>query len=121
MIVGLGIDIVDVARFERAVSRTPRLRERLFADDELTVGGEPRPIRSLAARFAAKEAAAKALGATMGMRWRDLVVTQDVHGDPGIELRGDAAAMHAHRAGLRLHVSLTHDAGVAAAVVVAEV
>lgn len=120
MIIGLGIDVVDVARFERAMARTPRLGERLFAPEELTLGGEPRPLRSLAARFAAKEAAAKALGATSGMRWVDIVVVQDSDGDPSLDLRGSAAEVFANRNAASAHVSLSHDAGVAVAVVVVE-
>ena len=58
MIVGLGIDVVDVERFGETLARTPAMRERLFTATELT-----RPLASLAARFAAKEALAKALGA----------------------------------------------------------
>lgn len=120
MIVGLGIDVVDVARFERAVSRTPGLARRLFADAELVVDGAERPVRSLAARWAAKEAAAKALGTIDGQRWRDLVVASDAAGAPSLVLGGAWTALAASRGVTSLHVSLTHDAGVAAAVVVAE-
>ena len=63
MIVGIGVDVVDLARFERALSRTPGLRERLFAEAEREL-----PLRSLAGRFAAKEALMKALGETDGIR-----------------------------------------------------
>ena len=63
MILGIGVDVVDIARFEAALERTPALRERLFTEVE-----RPLATRSLAARFAAKEAVAKALGAPQGLR-----------------------------------------------------
>ncbi|SDS27058.1 holo-ACP synthase [Agrococcus carbonis] len=120
MILGLGVDVVDLARFERAVSRTPRLRERLFAPEELLADGEPRSLPSLAARFAAKEAAQKAIGTTSGARWTDYVVLQAPDGKPRLELRG-AAAEHARAIGAAsLHVSMSHDAGIATATVIAE-
>ncbi|GAA3595173.1 holo-ACP synthase [Agrococcus terreus] len=120
MIVGLGVDVVDLARFERAVSRTPRLKERLFAPDELVVDGRERPLRSLAARFAAKEAARKALGATAGMRWVDLAVVTGPEGEPILDLRGTAAERARAIGAARVHVSMSHDAGVATATVIAE-
>ncbi|MDR7233341.1 holo-ACP synthase [Agrococcus sediminis] len=120
MIVGLGVDVVDLARFERAVTRTPRLKQRLFAPDELLVDGRERSLPSLAARFAAKEAAFKALGANSGMRWVDLVVVQGPGGEPSLDLRGTAAERAAAIGATRVHVSMSHDAGVATATVIAE-
>lgn len=120
MIVGLGVDVVDLARFERAIMRTPRLRERLFAQEELLADGTPRSISSLAARFAAKEAAQKAIGTSPGARWVDFVVLQAEDGKPSLELRGAAAERAAAVGALRLHVSMSHDAGVATATVIAE-
>ena len=75
MIVGLGIDVVGVERFGRTLERTPALRTRLFTAAERDL-----PLESLAARFAAKEAVAKALGAPMGMRWHDCEVVADPEG-----------------------------------------
>ncbi|MBN9375173.1 MAG: 4'-phosphopantetheinyl transferase superfamily protein, partial [Cellulomonas sp.] len=66
MIVGVGIDVVDVARFVQALERTPALRQRLFTEVEREL-----PPASLAARFAVKEAVAKALASPGGMRWHD--------------------------------------------------
>ncbi len=121
MIVGLGVDVVDVARFERAVTRTPALKPRLFAPEELVRSdGQERGLHSLAARFAAKEAAIKALGAHAGMRWIDLVVVQAADGDPQLEARGTAAARAAAIGARRLHLSMSHDGGVATATVIAE-
>lgn len=120
MILGLGVDLVDIARFERAVTRTPALRPRLFAPEELVADGRERSLRSLAARFAAKEAARKALGANSGMRWVDLVVLQCPGGEPVFDLRGTAAEQAAAIGATRLHVSMSHDAGIATATVIAE-
>ncbi|WP_206448313.1 holo-ACP synthase [Agrococcus sp. KRD186] len=120
MIVGLGVDVVDLARFERAITRTPKLLERLFDAEELTADGQPRSVHSLAARFAAKEAAQKAIGTTAGTRWVDYVVLQAADGKPSLELRGTAAERAAALGVAHLHVSMSHDAGIATATVIAE-
>lgn len=114
-IVGVGVDVVDLARFERALDRTPRLRERLFTEEERVL-----PLRSLAGRFAAKEALLKALGATAGIRWHDMRVTSDPEGNPDLVVSGRAEAIVAERGISSLHLSMSHDAGVAIAFVVAE-
>lgn len=115
MIVGVGIDVVDVTRFGQTLARTPRLAARLF-----TVAERSRPMASLAARFAAKEALAKALGAPVGLRWVDASVERDAAGRPHLQVTGTVAARVAELGILALHVSLSHDAGIASAVVVAE-
>ena len=78
MIVGIGVDLVDIARFEASLRRTPALAARLFAESERDA-----PPRSLAASFAAKEAVAKALGAPAGLSWTDVEVIRDAAGCPG--------------------------------------
>lgn len=115
MIVGIGVDLVDLARFERAVDRTPKLRDRLFAESE-----RERPLRSLAGRFAAKEALIKALGSSDGVHWLDIVVSNSAEGDPRFELSGETAAVVDARGIDRLHLSMSHDAGAAIAFVIAE-
>ena len=121
MIVGIGVDVVDVGRFGRSLERTPALRERLFRREELVLpDGGPRPVRSLAARFAAKEAAIKALGGSTGVAWHDLVVTSDDEGAPSLAVTGGAARLASARGVDRWHLSLSHDSGVAVAQVVAE-
>jgi holo-[acyl-carrier protein] synthase len=116
VIVGVGIDVVQVGRLERALARTPTLGRRLFTDVER----ERSRVESLAARFAAKEAVAKALGAPGGLRWRDAEVVTDETGRPRLRLHGGVAE-EAEAQGIRTwHLSLSHDAGVATAVVVAE-
>ena len=115
MIVGVGLDVVDIARFVRQVERTPRLLERLFGDGERGL-----PAESLAARFAAKEAVAKALGAPVGLVWTDVSVARELGHRPEIVVRGSVAARAAELGVERFHLSLSHDAGIASAVVVAE-
>lgn len=115
MIVGVGIDVVDVARFEQTLERTPALRHRLFTPHE-----RERPIASLAARFAAKEALAKALGAPAGLHWADAEVRTDANGRPTLRLSGSVAAKAAELGAGSMHLSLSHDAGIASALVVLE-
>jgi holo-[acyl-carrier protein] synthase len=114
-VVGIGVDVVDVERFARAVHRTPRLLDRVLTDAEQTVR---RPER-LAARFAAKEALAKALGAPPGLGWHDAEVVSDA-GRPRFELRGTVAAAASSIGATAWHLSLSHDGGLATAFVVLE-
>ena len=121
MIVGIGIDVVPVARFAAALERTPSLAARLFTPAELTTAaGQPRSAESLAARFAAKEALAKALGAGGGLTWTDAEIHTDDAGRPHVQVHGSVASRAADLGVARLHVSLSHDGGIAAATVVAE-
>ncbi|MEP6478177.1 MAG: holo-ACP synthase [Rhodoglobus sp.] len=120
MIIGIGVDIVDIARFESSMRRTPALRDRLFAQSEQVVDGQPRPFRSLAGRFAAKEALIKAIGESTGVQWHDMLVVSDPLGNPSFELSGGAAAIVAAKGIGRVHLTMSHDAGVAIAYVVAE-
>ncbi|HLZ36570.1 MAG TPA: holo-ACP synthase [Mycobacteriales bacterium] len=115
MILGVGIDVVDVARFEEALERTPTLLERLFTEQE-----RDRPFASLAARFAAKEALAKALGAPTGMAWHDAEVVNEASGNPQFEIRGSVLARASDLGAKTVHVSLSHDAGIASAFVILE-
>jgi holo-[acyl-carrier protein] synthase len=115
VILGVGIDVVDIGRFDETMQRTPALRERLFTEQERS-----RPLASLAARFAAKEALAKALGAPVGMHWLDAEIVSEATGDPQFDIRGTVLA-RAEQLGVRsVHVSMSHDAGIASAVVVLE-
>ena len=115
MIIGVGVDLVDVPRFERTLERTPRLVERLFAVGERSL----RP-RSLAARYAAKEALIKALGGSDGVHWTDIEVTSEASGKPVFVFSGTTAEVLAERGITGVHLSLTHDAGLAIAYVVVE-
>jgi holo-[acyl-carrier protein] synthase len=112
---GVGIDLIEIERVERAIERRPRLAERLFTKGELAhAAGRRRPARHLAARFAAKEAAIKALGGR-GVAPRDVEVVGSA--PPRLELHGRAAEL-ASAAGIELAVSLTHSRELAAATVV---
>jgi len=121
VIVAIGMDVVLVERFVLAVDRTPLLSGRLFTEAERhTASGNPRPPESLAARFAAKEAVAKALGAPPGLHWHDCEVVTDAAGRPWLAISGTVAAAAAQRGVTRWHLSLSHDGGIASALVVAE-
>ncbi len=115
MITGVGVDLVDVFRFERALKRTPRLLERLFSAGERAL-----PLRSLAARYAAKEALTKALGGSDGMHWTEIEVTPAASGRPCFTLCGSTATVVADRGITALHLSMTHHGGLAVAYVTAE-
>jgi holo-[acyl-carrier protein] synthase len=121
VIVGVGIDVAEIDRFAAALERTPQLADRLFLNAELHLPtGERRGVASLAARFAAKEALAKSLGAPRGLHWTDAEVVVADSGQPSLVVRGTVAARAAELGVQRWHVSLSHDAGIASAVVIAE-
>jgi holo-[acyl-carrier protein] synthase len=121
VIIGVGIDVAEIDRFAAALERTPGLAERLFVDGELWLpSGERRGVASLAVRFAAKEALAKALGAPPGLHWTDAEVFTEPGGRPRLRVRGTVATRAAELGVQGWHVSLSHDAGVASAVVIAE-
>jgi holo-[acyl-carrier protein] synthase len=113
---GVGIDLLDVGRLERALERRPRLAERVFTDAEREyAAGRARPGMHLAARFCAKEAVAKALGLT-GWSFRDVEVVA-TGAAPEVRLTGTVAARAAELGG-RVAISLTHTDDVAGAVAI---
>lgn len=117
---GVGIDVVAVERFAAALGRTPNLAARLFtADERLTTTGNVRSVASLAARFAAKEAVSKALGVPAGLEWHDCTVRSTAAGRPLLQLTDTVAAAATAQGITGWHLSLSHDAGIAAAVVIA--
>ena len=115
MIIGIGIDVCDIDRFAAAVERRPGMVPRLFTPAEAE-----RPVASQAARFAAKEALAKALGAPAGLLWLDAEVITDSEGKPSFRVSGTVAERAAELGVATIHVSLSHDAGIASAVVICE-
>jgi holo-[acyl-carrier protein] synthase len=124
MILGLGMDVVEIGRIARIIDGPPGRAERFLArvftpGEQADCAGRRDRAAGLAARFAAKEAASKALGAPEGIRWLDVEVTR-TEGPPRLLLAGTAAATAAARGVTRTHLTLTHDAGVAAATVVLE-
>ncbi len=115
MIVGVGIDVVDVQRFMDTLQRAPGLRERLFTPAEREL-----PDASLAARFAAKEAIAKTMGAPAGLSWQDVTVHRIAGGPPRVEVTGTVARA-ARDLGIRnWMLSISHDAGIASAMALAQ-
>ncbi len=124
MLVGIGIDVVEIARVRRLVERWgARFLDRVFTAEEVAYAARRRdPAEHLAARFAAKEATLKALGTglSLGVRWREMEVRRPRGERPTLLLSGRTAALGAARGVRRLHVSLTHDAGLALAQVLAE-
>ena len=113
---GVGIDLLDVERFERALERRPRLADRLFTDAEREyAAGRARPAMHLAARFCAKEAVAKALGLT-GWSFRDVEVVA-TGAAPEVRLTGTVAERAAELGGT-IAISLTHTNDVAGAVAI---
>jgi holo-[acyl-carrier protein] synthase len=114
---GIGIDLLEIERLERALARRPRLAERLFTDGERAyAAGRARPAMHLAARFCAKEAVAKALQ-LREWSWRDVEVLGGGDEPPSVRLSG-AAERRATELGVIVGVSLTHTRGMAAAVAV---
>ncbi|MCX6398019.1 MAG: holo-ACP synthase [Propionibacteriales bacterium] len=111
--VGVGIDVVDIERFEAALTRTPALRAKLFTPAEAALN-----LQSLAARFAAKEALAKALGAPGNLAWHDAEVVSLESGQPTMVLRGTCLARATELGGTTTHLSLSHDGGIATAVLI---
>lgn len=124
MVVGIGVDIVQIDRIERLLERHgDRFLARVMTDGERAYCARHKnPTPSIAARFAAKEAVLKALGTgwSGGIRWQDVEVVRGDAGPPVIALHGAAAAIAAGKGVVRTHLSLAHDAGAAVATVVLE-
>ena len=115
MVVGVGVDLVNITRFEEHVMKQPKLLERLFVPAEIDA-----PLKTIAGRFAAKEALIKALGGSDGVAWQEIEITNNSLGKPEIHTSGKTAATVSAAGISRLHLSISHDAGMAVAMVVAE-
>jgi holo-[acyl-carrier protein] synthase len=124
LVLGIGIDIVEIARVRRLMERwQDRFLKRVFTEEELGYALRRHdPAEHLAARFAAKEATLKALGTglSMGVRWREMEVRRARGQRPTLVVSGQTARLGEARGIRRFHVSLTHDAGLAVAQVLAE-
>ena len=110
-IYGIGIDVVDIERFKESVDRTPTLISRLFTDAEAALS-----MGSIAARFAAKEALTKALNHKT-INWREIEVANEESGKPYFIFHG---AIAEKMIGKKVHLTLSHDAGIASAMVIVE-
>lgn len=119
-ILGLGVDVCDVGRMERALGRHPSMAARVFTPEEVAYcerGGVP--AECYAGRFAAREATIKALGGLRGAKWQDISVGKAPSGAPSIVLRG-AAKARADALGIdRVLISFAHERTVAVAFAVA--
>ncbi len=122
MILGIGIDIASIERVRAAIARHgERFVRRILSETEReSIASRFDRAQAVAARFAAKESTVKALGGPMGIAWHDIQVLHDPSGAPRIELSGVALRVAQSLAVARIFVSITHDAGVAAAVVILE-
>lgn len=118
---GIGVDAVEIARFRASLQRTPKMRTRLFTPAELdSLAGMADPVPSLAARFAAREAAMKAMGVGLGaFDFHDVSVSSLPSGAPVLEVTGRALALAGDLGITGWHVSLTHTESVAIAFVTA--
>ena len=109
-ILGLGVDICDIGRMERALARHPTMRERVFtAEERAYCDSKARPAESYAGRFAAREAVIKALGGYHGKRWQDISVTRAPSGAPAIRLEGSAKIRADALRADRVLVTFTHE------------
>jgi holo-[acyl-carrier protein] synthase len=114
MIVGIGVDIIEVDRVARLAAKNPRFLERIFTSREIAYcSGKRSKPQNLAARFAAKEAFFKALGRRVG--WRDVELVNRPSGQPDLLIRGVKPLPFQ-----RVHVSISHLASYAVAVVILE-
>ena len=126
MTVGIGVDVVDLERFDSIVHRRPHFVDRVFTTDERAYCDRSKSTsmrcQRYAVRFAAKEAVMKALGCGLGAYgFHDVAVTRDDDsGEPTLVVRGKAAALAGQRGITRWHLSLSHSDAVAVAFVVAE-
>jgi holo-[acyl-carrier protein] synthase len=104
-----GIDIIEIARFQKACERTPKIRERLFTDREIR-NLEHKGIESWAARFAGKEAVLKALGTGLsGLSWHDIEIVNQTTGEPLVFLTERAQGLVGVRGGTQIRLSLSHE------------
>jgi holo-[acyl-carrier protein] synthase len=119
-ILGLGVDICEIQRMERALNRHPTMRRRVFTPEEIAYcDSKARPAESYAGRFAAREAAIKALGGYRGKGWQDISVTRAASGAPAIRLEG-SARRRADELGVdRILVTFAHERTSAGAFAVA--
>ena len=119
-IVGLGVDICEIARMERALSRHPTLRDRVFTSEEIAYcDSKARSAESSAGRFAAREAVIKALGGYRGRRWQDVSVARHPSGAPSIRLDGNAKRRADALGVTEVLITFTHETTSAVAFAVA--
>ena len=115
MIKGVGVDLVDMTRFESKLQETPALIDRIFTPTE-----RDRSMQSLAGIWASKEALVKAIGNPAGLNWQDVTVAKDALGKPHLEVSGATKERSEQMGITSWHLSISHDGGMACAFVIAE-
>lgn len=121
MIVGIGLDVCSIERMRRALERHgERFFSRICSEEERKDFRAADRAMTLAGRFAAKEAFAKALDGAPGVGWHECEIRRGESGRPQMTLTGSALALATRHGAVRWHVTITHDAGIAAAVVILE-
>jgi holo-[acyl-carrier protein] synthase len=119
-IVGLGVDICEIDRMDRALVRHPSMRDRVFTPEERAYcDGRARPAESYAARFAAREAVIKALGGYRRKRWQDISVSRHASGAPSIVLAGNAKVRADDLGISSVLITFTHERSLSLALAVA--
>jgi holo-[acyl-carrier protein] synthase len=109
-ILGLGVDICEIARMERALTRHPTMRQRVFTPEEVAYcDSKARPAESYAGRFAAREAVIKALGGYRGKGWQEISVTRASSGAPAIRLEGNAKQRASALGVTEVLITFTHE------------
>jgi holo-[acyl-carrier protein] synthase len=123
MIIGIGVDIVEVRRIRNALQGTQRMQQRVFTEEEIRFCTSRRhQYQHFGGRFAAKEAALKALGTgwSRGIRWKDVAITDDKAGKPLLTFHGKAKEIFDELGAQTAWISITHSPDHAVAVVVLE-
>ena len=115
MVIGLGVDVCSLERFEASLRLTPSLKARLFTQAERSLS-----TQSLAARFAAKEALAKAVGNPKMLKFQEIEILNNELGKPQMQVSGESRAALDQLGVQRIHLSLSHDGGIAFATVILE-
>jgi holo-[acyl-carrier protein] synthase len=115
MIIGIGVDVVELERFQSKLDGTPALIERIFTPNE-----REQSAQSLAGCWAAKEAVIKVLGNPVGLSWHEVAVTKNELGKPFLDISGESATRAQAMGITSWHLSISHDGGIACAMVVAE-
>ena len=119
-IVGLGVDICEIDRMERALGRHHTMRDRVFTPAEIAYcDSKARPAESYAGRFAAREATIKALGGYRGKRWQDISVGRAPSGAPSIVLGGEAKRRADSLGITQVLITFTHEKTTAVAFAIA--
>lgn len=122
MIVGIGTDLVEISRIQRAIEKNPRFTQRVYTDQEIQYcRRKANPWQSFAARFAAKEAVSKALGTGIGpVGLKEIEILNQKNGQPVVVLHGNAQTLAAQRKIQHVHISLSHSEAYAIATAVLE-